>query len=127
MKKPDELYYSYLTPKQAKTEKTLDKALWVLIAVTFAAAFVITVISPRDDSTMTFLGMFLCEACLFLMRRGVIPLFEIQFVDHQKKPDVKLRDNVVLWLVGLGFLLFIGYLMMAVGVVNFVTELREVS
>lgn len=125
MKKPDELYYSYLTPSQAKAERTLSTVLWVLIAATFVAAFVITLLSPRDDSTMVFLGMFLCEACLFLMRSGVIPLYEIQFIDHKKKPDVKLRDNVILWLVGLGFLLFIGYLMMAVGVVNFITELKE--
>ncbi len=125
MKKRDPYYLSYLSPAQVATERTVNVLNWVFIVATFVGAFVITVLSPRDDSTMTFLGMFICEACLVILRRGTIPLYEIRFDDYHKAPKVVVRDNVVLLFVGLGFLMFVGYLMMAVGVVNFITELKE--
>lgn len=125
MKKRDKHYFSYLSPAQAGVERTLNAVYILLMIGTFIGAFVIAVISPRDDSTMTFLGMFMCEICLIIMRRGTIPLFEIRFDDYHTKPRVKMRDNTVLLWIGLGFLLFIGYLMMAVGVVNFIVELNE--
>lgn len=125
MKRRDKYYFTYLSPMQELLEKTLNVVYIVLMIATLVGAFVITAISPRDDSTMTFLGMFLCEACLVILRKGTIPLFSIQFDDYHTKPKVRMRDNVVLLLVGLGFLMFIGYTMMAVGVVNFVVKLRE--
>ena len=123
----DERYFSYLTPRQAKTERFLNALYLTLMIGTFVAAFVITGLSPRDDSTMTFIGMIICEVCLIILKKGTIPLFEIRFDDYHAKPGVTVRDNVVLLWVGLSFMMFIGYLMMAVGVVNFFIKLKETA
>ena len=118
----DEMYFSYLTPNQRRFEKFLNAFYIFLMIATFVGSFLVAVASPQDTE-MTFLGMVMCELCLYLMRRFTIPLHEIQFTDYQKKPEVKLRDNVVLAWVGLGFLCSIGYLMVAVGLVNYLNSL----
>lgn len=115
--KRDEYYYAYLTPLQKGIERFLNVFYIIVMVLTFVAAFIIPPLA-RSDETMTFFGMVICEACLVIMKMNTIPLFDIQFHDHKKKPSVTVRENIVLIWVGLGFLMMVGYLMMAVGVVN---------
>ena len=115
--KRDEYYYAYLTPLQRGVERFLNVFYISLMVLTFVAAFIIPALA-RSDETMVFFGMLICEACLTIMKMNTVPLYDIQFHDHKKKPSVTVRENVVLIWVGLGFLMAIGYLMMGVGVVN---------
>lgn len=119
--KRDDLYFTSLSPAQRRVEKGLNIFYISLMILTFAAAFVIGLLA-RVHIEMTFLGMAMCEVCLFMIRRNTIPLFDIQFQDHQKKAKVSVRENVLLIWVGLGFLLFIGYVMMYVGLHDYIYE-----
>ncbi len=116
-KKKDEMYFSYLSPRAIRAEKALRIVYAALMLCTFAAFFVISVLSP-NDTEMTFLGMLVSETALFVLRRGTVPLYEIRFVDSKNKPEAEIRENVGLLAVGMAFLLFIGYVMMSVGIVN---------
>lgn len=120
--KRDEYYYAYLTPLQKGMEKALNIFYISVMVLTFVAAFIIPALA-RSDETMVFFGMLICEACLVMMKMNTVPLYDIQFHDHKKKPSVTVRENVVLIWVGLGFLMMVGYLMMAVGVVNAIERL----
>ena len=120
----DRLYYAYLNPKQKKFEKILNGFYIGLMIFTFVAAIIIALLS-RVHIEMTFIGLVISEICLVVLRHGTIPLYDIQFIDHKKEPEVTLRENMVVVTVGICFMLFIGYVMMYVGLHEFFYELAR--